>query len=152
VLGAGWPRLELKQRMRRITETLHQFLPGDYRQQLGVLSRIAPEFGGFEAMFFRGFCRRYGLDDFSASVAALELFTQYSSSEYAVRPFIRPPRRTHDGADDAVGRAPERTRAPAGRPKGRDHACHGRWHCRSSNANPRPVLPILEMLRADPSE
>jgi 3-methyladenine DNA glycosylase AlkC len=151
VLGAGWPRLELKQRMRRITETLHQFLPGDYRQQLGVLSQIAPEFGGFEAMFFPDFAAEYGLDDFSASVAALELFTQYSSSEYAVRPFIV--------------RLGERMMAQMTR-----WAAHPNEHVRrlasegsrprlpwamalsQFKRDPRPVLPILEMLRADPSE
>jgi 3-methyladenine DNA glycosylase AlkC len=151
VLGAGWPRLELKQRMRRISETLHEFVPGDYRQQLAVLSQVAPEFGGFEAMFFPDFVAEYGLDDFEASVAALELFTQYSSSEYGVRPFIV--------------RYGDRMLAQMSR-----WAAHPNEHVRRLASegsrprlpwamalppfkrDPRPLLPILEALRADPSE
>jgi 3-methyladenine DNA glycosylase AlkC len=151
VLGAGWTRLELKQRMHRISETLHAFLPGDYRRKLAVLVRVAPRFGGFEAMFFPDFVAAYGLEDFEASVPALEAFTRYSSSEFAVRPFI-----VHHG---------ERMLAQM-----QHWASHPNEHVRrlaSEGArprlpwamalpqfkrDPRPLLPILEALRADPSE
>jgi len=137
--------------MRRITETLHQFLPGDYRQQLGVLSRIAPEFGGFEAMFFPDFVAEYGLDDFSASVAALELFTQYSSSEYAVRPFIvRLGERMMAQITRWAAHPNEHVRRLAS--EGSRPRLHGRWHCRSSNATRGPCCRSWRCCAADPSE
>ena len=92
VLGRGWQSLELKARMRRIATCLHAHLAGDYRAQIAALKQAAPEFhggdNGFLAMFFPDFVEVYGLEDFDTSMAALEWFTRFSSSEFAVRPFI----------------------------------------------------------------
>ena len=92
VLARGWKQLELKARMRRIAECLHKFVGGGYRRQIGVLKRVAPAFhdgdDSFLAMFFPDFVEVYGLDDFETSVDALEHFTRFSSSEFAVRPFL----------------------------------------------------------------
>ena len=88
VLGDGWAGLELKQRMRRLSSMLHRFLPMPYARQIAVLEKAAPPFGGFEGMFLPDFVEQFGLDDFDTSVRALEWFTQFSSSEFAVRPFI----------------------------------------------------------------
>ncbi|HTT11657.1 MAG TPA: DNA alkylation repair protein [Burkholderiaceae bacterium] len=151
VLGAGWPRLELKQRMRRISETLHRFLPGDYPRQLAVLCRIAPAFSGLEAMSFPDFVAEYGLDDFARSVAALELFTPYSSSEFAVRPFIV---RHGDRMLAEIARwarHPDqhvrRLASEGARPRLPWAMALPRF-----KEDPRPLLPILEALRSDPSE
>jgi 3-methyladenine DNA glycosylase AlkC len=151
VLGNGWNELELKQRMRRIAATLQTFVPGSYRNQLAVLREAAPSFGGFEAMFFPDFVAEYGLDEFAESVAALEHFTQYSSSEFAVRPFLV--------------RHGDRMLAEF-----RRWAVHPNEHVRrlasegsrprlpwamalpEYKRDPRPLLPILEALRDDPSE
>lgn len=92
VLGRGWSRLELKARMRRIAECLYAGLGSGYRRQIAVLMRAAPEFhagdDSFLAMFFPDFVEVYGLEDFETSTRALEHFTQFSSSELAVRPFL----------------------------------------------------------------
>src|SRR5882672_4527138 len=88
VLGDGWAGLELKQRMRRLGSTLHRFLPIPYARQIAVLEKAAPPFGGLEGMIFPDFVEQFGLDEFDTSVRALEWFTQFSSSEFAVRPFI----------------------------------------------------------------
>ena len=92
VLGRGWRGLELKARMRRIAQCLHAGIAGDYRRQIAVLMRAAPAFhageDSFFAMFFPDFVEVYGLEDFDLSVKALERFTQLSSSEFAVRPFL----------------------------------------------------------------
>src|SRR5688572_8405768 len=87
VLADGWTALELKQRMRRLSSTLHRFLPMAYARQISVLEKAAPPFGGFEGMLFPDFVEQFGLDDFDTSVRALECFTQFSSSEFAVRRF-----------------------------------------------------------------
>ncbi|VAX17317.1 DNA alkylation repair enzyme [hydrothermal vent metagenome] len=83
-----WETRELKQRMRHITLCLKETLPNSYRKSLEILLQTAPEFSGFEPMFFPDFVEVYGMDDWEISIAALEEFTKYSSSEFAVRPFI----------------------------------------------------------------
>jgi 3-methyladenine DNA glycosylase AlkC len=151
VLGAGWPRLELKQRMRRIARTLHQFVPGNYRQQLAVLSQVAPQFGGFEAMFFPDFVAEYGLDDFEASVPALELFTRFSSSEYGVRPFIvRYGTRMLEQMTSWAAHPNEHVRRLAS--EGSRPRLPWAMALPQFKHDPRPLLPILEALRNDPSE
>jgi 3-methyladenine DNA glycosylase AlkC len=151
VRGAGWPALELKARMRRITDTLHTFLPGDYRKQLAVLSKIAPDFGGFEAMFFPEFVAEYGLDDFAVSVAALESFTRYSSSEFAVRPFIvRYGERMLAEVMRWTAHPDEHVRRLAS--EGSRPRLPWAMALPQFKRDPQPLLPILEALRADPSE
>lgn len=151
VLGDGWPRLELKQRIRRIAHALHAHLSGSYRQQLAVLKRVAPDFGGFEAMFFPDFVEQFGQDDFYASMAALERFTRYSSSEFAVRPFIaREAERTLALMRQWAAHKNEHVRRLA------SEGCRPRlpWGRRLQQLidDPAPILPIIEALRADPSE
>jgi len=151
VLGNGWAGLELKQRMRRLSSTLHRFLPMPYARQIAVLEKAAPPFGGFEAMLFPDFVEQFGLDNFDTSVRALEWFTQFSSSEFAVRPFIV---RYHARMMVVM----------------RKWALHDNEHVRrlaSEGCRPRlpwgmglpefkrdpaPVLPILDALKADPSD
>lgn len=93
VLGDDWPQLELKARMQKISGGLHRFLPLPYAQCLDILMPVAAQFGGGElgdypSMFFPDFVEQFGLDHYEASIPALEEFTKYSSSEFAVRPFI----------------------------------------------------------------
>lgn len=88
VFDNEWPQKELKQRMRHITNSLHIFLPKNYQKALNVLIKVAPNYTGFAPMFFPDFVETYGLDHFNESIKALEFFTQFSSSEFAVRPFI----------------------------------------------------------------
>jgi 3-methyladenine DNA glycosylase AlkC len=151
VLGDGWAGLELKQRMRRLSSTLHRFLPMPYVRQVAVLEKVAPAFGGLEGMLFPDFVEQFGLDDFDTSVRTLEWFTQFSSSEFAVRPFIvrHGPRMmavmrrwaSHD--NDHVRRLASegcRPRLP--------------WAMAlpEFKRDPSPVLPILDALKADSSD
>lgn len=89
VFDETWQSKELKARMGHIAEALRVFLPQDYGEAVSILKAVAPKFTGFEYMFFPWFVERYGIDEFEISIEALEHFTVYSSSEFAVRPFIR---------------------------------------------------------------
>ena len=89
VFDKNWKDKELKQRMRHIAECLHQHLPADYKKAINILKPVSAEFSGFEYMFFQDFVECYGLDDFETSMPALECFTKYASSEFAVRAFIK---------------------------------------------------------------
>ena len=151
VLADEWEALELKQRMHRITDALGAHVSGDYRRQLAVLRRAAPEFDGFLALYFPDFVERFGSGDWDASLDALEWFTRFSSSELGIRPFII--------ADQARGMARMAQWARHADLHVRRLASEG---CRprlpwatalpSLKTDPAPVLPILLRLRDDPSE
>ena len=88
VFDKGWGDRELKQRMRHIARCLHRHLPDDYLQALAILKPVSSRFSGFEYMFFQDYVELYGLEHYQPSITALEQFTKYSSSEFAVRQFI----------------------------------------------------------------
>ena len=151
VLGDGWSTLELKQRMRRLSSTLHRFLPGPYPEQLAVLERVAPHFSGFEAMLFPDFVEQFGREDFEASLRALEWFTQFSSSEFAVRPFIvQYGARMMNVMRRWAAHENEHVRRLA------SEGCRPRlpWAMAlpAFKQDPSPVLVILEALKSDSSE
>ena len=88
IFDTTWENLELKQRMRHIALTLNEYLPFSYEEQLKILKEIKKDFGGLEAMIFQDFVEVFGLDDFTESMKALEVFTINSSSEFAILQFI----------------------------------------------------------------
>jgi len=150
-LAEGWEELELKARMRRITESLGATLPADYPSALGVLEAITVECRGFPYFFFPDFVERYGLEHWERSIAALEKFTKQSSSEFAVRPFIiKDPTRMMAQMLEWSGSSDEHVRRLA------SEGCRPRlpWAVAlpAFKRDPSPILPILERLKTDPSE
>lgn len=151
IFDAHWQQKELKQRMEHISQTLALFLPQDYADALRLLKPVAEKFSGFEPMFFPGYVALYGLAHYQESIAALEHFTQFSSSEFAVRPFI-----IHYGDTMMEQMA---TWSQSKNDHVRRLASEG---CRPrlpwANAlpafknDPTPILPILEQLKTDESE
>ena len=83
--------LELKQRMTRTSEVCRKFLPDNYASALKVLYEFADtlEDNKFSYMFMPDFVARYGRHDFKRSIQALKDFTQYCSSELAIRVFLQ---------------------------------------------------------------
>lgn len=88
VFSNEWPDKELKQRTRHVVHTINKHMPETYPKQVEILKQVAPHFGGYAAVLFPDFIEVYGLDNLAISIEALEQFTQYSTSEFAVRPFI----------------------------------------------------------------
>jgi 3-methyladenine DNA glycosylase AlkC len=153
VFDDAWPDRELKERMWHITQVLHRHLPSDYAVALDLLRRALPalEGQGFVKMVFPDYVEQYGLDDWETSMAALETFTQEASAEFAIRPFIvRYPQRTlaqmlewaHHPHPDVRRLASEgcRPRLPWG------------IALPELQADPSPILPILDQLKLDASE
>lgn len=153
IYDAAWSQRELKNRMRHITHTLGALLPSDYRTALHILRDASPALNPytFETMIFPDFVEVYGQDDWQASLPALEQFTQQSSAEFAVRPFI-------------VQDAP---RMMAHMQHWTQHASHHVRRLASEGCRPRlpwamalpdfkrdpaPILPILEALKHDDSD
>ena len=89
IFSDDWDQKELKERMTHISVTLHRFLPSNYHEAIEILKSVSSGFSGFEYMFFPGYVELYGLEEYEESISALEHFTEFSSSEFAVRPFIR---------------------------------------------------------------
>jgi 3-methyladenine DNA glycosylase AlkC len=153
VFDDGWGGRELKQRMRHITTALGRCLPVEYRAALDVLRRAMPALGdyGFVKMVLPDYVEFYGLDDWEASIPALEAFTQEASAEFAIRPFIvRYQERTM-----AQMLAWARHEHPEVR-RLSSEGCRPRlpWGIALSalKADPSPILPILERLKKDESE
>jgi DNA alkylation repair enzyme len=90
VMDATWDALPLKARTRRISTMLGYMLPVRYEAALDVLFAIADTCVGFPYLFFPDFVAVYGQaeEHWKLSMKALEYFTQKSSSEFAIRPFI----------------------------------------------------------------
>lgn len=151
VFAKGWKALELKGRMRRITESLRAFLPDEFAEATGIIKAVAPKFGGFVAMSFPEYVELYGLDEFATSVDALEHLTKYSSSEFAVRPFIvqHGDRMMEQMGEWAVSDNHHVRRLAT-------EGCRPRlpWAMALPDfkKDPAPILPILESLKQDESE
>ena len=151
VFDASWEGRELKERMRHVTQCLHQTLSKEYPEALGILREIAPSFSGFDTMVFPDYVQCYGLDHWDLSLPALAFFTTLCSSEYAIRPFLdQDPQRAmqylHTWAEDEN----EHVRRLA------SEGCRPRlpWGMALPRfkQDPSPILPVLEKLKDDPSE
>ena len=88
IFDKQWEAKELKERMKHISTSLYTLLNLPLQKALPIFKKVAPNFGGFEAMFFPDYIERYGAKQWELSLPALAYFTQFSSSEFAVRPFI----------------------------------------------------------------
>lgn len=83
-----WEELELKQRLNHAAITLGKSLPNNYEYALSILIKVVPFFSGFNGMLFSEFVKIHGLELPQTSLDALEVFTQFGSAEFAIRPFI----------------------------------------------------------------
>lgn len=147
----GLDELTLIQRVRRATEACRATLPADFPEAVAVLKRIAPQVQhGFVGIFLPDFVGQHGHGHFEESMDALKFFTPFSSSEFAIREFLRRDldrtlavmtRWSHDPDEHIRRLASEgcRPRLP--------------WSFRLEALvrDPAPVRPILENLRADPA-
>ena len=86
------------ERIAIIADNLYKFLPSNYIDSLAILMKIlGPENQEETGMFTNyywlmpvgKFIEKYGLNDFKASIKAIEEVTKRSTGEYAIRPFAR---------------------------------------------------------------
>ena len=152
ILDDTWEELELKARGRRISENMGKYLPDDYPTAIEILNQVAPKVTGFFAIIFPDFVEVFGQEEkyWDISIGALEEYTKYSSSEFAVRPFIIKSEEkmmaqmvawSKDENEDVRRLSSEGCRPmlpwAMALPKYKE--------------DPTPILPILEQLKADPS-
>lgn len=151
VLDAQWDSRELKERMRHITQCIGKELKLPYPKQIEVLEKVAPEFSGIVGFVFPDFIEVFGIDDLKTSLRAMEKFTVYSTSEFAVRPFLlRYPKEVMAQMQKWSTHKNEHVRRFS------SEGCRPRlpWAMAipALKKDPAPVLPILEQLKNDPSE
>lgn len=152
VFNEQWVDKTLKERMRHITLCLGDTLPKNYLEALGILKQIVNTFpkNNLGCIFFPDFVEVYGLANWDSSIEALALFTQHSTSEFAVRPFIV------ENEEKMMAQMLEWSKHP--NEHVRRLASEGSrprlpWGMvlKSLKNNPSPILPILENLKEDDS-
>jgi len=154
-MDASWDDLELKNRIYKISENLGKYLPADYAEAISIIDKVAPNYGswldGF-CGFFPSFVELFGQDEenWDISMAAFARYTQYASSELAVRVFIinheeRMIAQMYEWSKDES----EHVRRLA------SEGCRPQlpWgqSLPSFKRDPSPILPILNQLKTDPS-
>jgi len=96
LINHQWKKKELKERIRSIAQAIHSQLNLTYKDQFKILSKIVLNYKGLKGLVFPEFVQLYGLNDIATSFKAMELFTQYSTAEFAIRPFIKKyPKESH---------------------------------------------------------
>lgn len=150
VLNKNWDQRELKDRMHHITHQINSCMQVDFDKQLKVLDKVAPKFGGFAGTVFPNFVEHYGQAHEVLAMEALKKYTPYSTSEFAVRPFLK--------------RNPDLIAVLYEWSKDKNHhvrrlASEGcrpllPWAMKLEQyvTDPKPVLPILERLKNDPED
>ncbi|GAB4150382.1 MAG: DNA alkylation repair protein [Bacteroidia bacterium] len=88
VLDKNWDNRELKDRTNHVAASMMEAITGTYTDKINTLRKVAPSFKGLKAFVFPATVEHFGIDYPEASFAALEEFTQYSTGEFAIRPFI----------------------------------------------------------------
>ncbi len=152
VMDDTWTDLELKARMRQISQAMGKYLPADYEEAIQILFAIEESCYGFPYLIMPDFVEVYGQaeEHWDLSMEALERFTQKSSAEFAIRPFLI--RDTERGMKQMAVWAKH----------GREHVrrlssegCRPRlpWGISLSvfKTDPAPVLTVLELLKKDES-
>jgi 3-methyladenine DNA glycosylase AlkC len=158
IFNNQWPDLELKQRVRHISNCLRHFLPEHFPDAIKDLVRLSKNLladgnreQGFQIIFIADYIEVNGVDFPNESLAAMESVTQLVSCEFAIRPFLI--------------RYPEMTMSQMLKWSKHSHASVRRLS--SEGCRPRlpwamgvphlkkdvsQILPILHHLKADESE
>ena len=82
--------LSLIERMRNTSIVLKNYLPQDYKKAISILYKVIPNTQrGYTNLVFPDFVGLYGHNHFDISLEALKYFTQFGSSEFAIREFLK---------------------------------------------------------------
>jgi 3-methyladenine DNA glycosylase AlkC len=149
---------ELKDRMRHTAKVLHQFFPKDFPQAATLIQQLIIQLrnnnskeSSLEYMFLPDYIETYGLNDFDNAVRAMEVVTQFTSCEFAVRPFIlKYGQRMLEQMLIWSQHENEKVRRLAS--EGVRPRLPWAMAIPALKKDPTPILPILENLKSDPSE
>lgn len=95
IFDEGWKEKELKERMKHTSTVLHHFFPKVYLQASSLICNLIAKLRekgikeqSIEYMFLPNYIECYGINDYETSIQTIEYLTQFTSCEFAVRPFI----------------------------------------------------------------
>lgn len=158
VFDKDWKSKELKQRMRHISIVMNRFLPADFPEAARILVGMVEHMrtqgikeNTIEYMSLPDYIEVYGLEHFNVSVKAIEEITQFTSCEFAVRPFIlKYGDRMIQQMTVWGNHKNHKVRRLA------SEGCRPRlpWAVAipALKKDPSPILPLLEKLKNDPHE
>jgi len=151
ILTEAFMDMELMDKMHHTTRCLKRFLPQSFPEAIDILKKVAPKVTSAEGMCFPDYVEQYGLEHEPIALDALAWFTKFSSSEFAIRPFIL------KNPETVMAFLLKLTQHED--PKVRRFASEG---CRPRlpwsmslpifKKDPTLIFPILENLKDDPSE
>lgn len=141
--------LSLNQRLRNTSVVIKKHLPDNYKKSIEILSNTIPHIDkGYTTLIFPDFVGLYGHDHFDTSMEALKYFTQFGSSEFAIREYLKKDfsktiKVMHKWAGDKNHHV-RRLASEGSRPR-------LPWSFKLDEViqNPELTLPILEKLKAD---
>ncbi len=158
IFDKNWENKELKDRMKHTALVLKKFLPESFEAAADTIQNIIIELRqrqtreqSVEFMFFPDYIEKFGIEHFNTAIKTFEFVTQFTSCEFAVRPFIIK-------YGDKMIKQMESWSL---------HESHHVRRLASEGSRPRlpwaialpelkndpnPILPILEKLKTDPSE
>lgn len=147
-----WDDLALKARGRQISMNLGKYLPEDYREAIRVIDKVVINYDGSGLFCFPDFVEVYGQDEINwdLSINALERYTSYASSEFAVRPFIIH-HEEHMMAQMYTWSKHENEHIRRLTSEGCRPQLPWGQALTKYKKDPAPILPILEQLKTDPS-
>ncbi len=151
VLNEEWEGTELKARIAKVVEELNAWMNCPFPQAIERLWKPVEQFSGLAGTIFPTYVEYYGLDDLQSSIKAMEHFTKFSTAEFAVRPFLVKYEREML-AQMLVWSKHENLHVRRLASEGCRPLLPWGLRLRSFKAEPKPLFPILENLKADPSE
>jgi len=90
VLNTEWEQRELMDRIHCVAEAIQLSAEGSFNEVVTGLEKAAPNLpSGFQQIIFPAYIKLFGLEHFERSLMALECLTQYSTGEFAIRPFLK---------------------------------------------------------------
>ena len=155
---AGYDALELMPRGKKIAQALRRHLPADYEHALAILLDSLDQplgrdpsqtLGSFLYLPHTMFVAEFGLAHFAASMRAQHALTQRFTAEFSIRPFLE----QHPDATLRQLKAWASDPSPHVRrlvSEGTRPRLPWAPRLRQFQADPTPVLALLEMLKDDP--
>lgn len=157
-----WENMEFKQRMFHISSVMRSYLSIKFEESTNQIFEIISALKAIEVnktikyaelafIFIPDFIEKNGINEFETSVSAFEKITEFTSCEFAVRPFIIKYENKmlervlvwtkHENQHiRRLASEGSRPRLPWG------------IAIKELKKNPQPLIPILESLKNDPSE
>jgi len=158
VFDSEWDQKELKQRMKHLAHVLQQHLHKNYKDDIRTIIEwvhlLRSQSGNqqsFLYLFLAEYVEIFGQDNVSLSMKAIEEITQYTSCEFAIRPFLikHPEKVMAYMLKWSTNKNPNIRRFAS-------EGCRPRlpWGMaiQSFKKDPSLILPILENLKNDDSE